>query len=317
MASIQWFPGHMNSARRKAAENMAITDVIIEVVDARLPQASSNPMIEELRKFRQRPCLKLLNKADIADPAATKAWLAHYNDVPGIKAVAVSFKRQADMAKVVGWCQAMAPGRGSPDKQLRMMIMGIPNVGKSTLMNGLLKRRVAAVGDEPAVTKSVQRIEIDMSNVVLDTPGLMWPKIEFPSDGYMLAASHAIGTNAVVEDEVAYFLGNLLLKRYPALVASRYGFDIAGLDGVGLVEKIATKRAWRKKGGALDIEKAALALLKDYRTGVTGNISLETPQSREEMIAAARAAKPVKDVNSPDPQEEIVLEDVNKPKGAK
>jgi ribosome biogenesis GTPase A len=116
---------------------------------------------------------------------------------------------------------------------------------------------------------------------------------------------------------VAYFLGNLLLKRYPALVASRYGFDISGMDGVGLVEKIATKRAWRKKGGALDIEKAAMALLKDYRTGVTGNISLETPQSREEMIAEARAAKPVKDVNSPDPQEEIVLEDVNKAKDSK
>ena len=292
----------MNSARKKAAENMAITDVLIEVVDARLPQASSNPMIDELRKFRQRPVLKLLNKADIADPLATKAWLAYYNNMPGIKAVAVSFKRQADMAKVVGWCQAMAPGRGSPDKQLRMMIMGIPNVGKSTLMNGLLKRRVAAVGDEPAVTKSVQRLEINNSTVVLDTPGLMWPKIEFPSDGYMLAASHAIGTNAVVEDEVAYFLGNLLLQHYPALVASRYGFDINGMDGVALVERIATKRAWRKKGGTLDIEKAAMALLKDYRTGVTGNISLETPQRREAMIAAVKVAPVVQDDTSPEPQ---------------
>lgn len=299
MASIQWFPGHMNSARKKAAENMAVTDVLIEVVDARLPAASSNPMIDELRKFRQRPVLKLLNKADIADPAVTKEWLAFYNGMPGFKAAAVSFKRQADMAKVVGWCRSLAPGRGSPDKQLRMMIMGIPNVGKSTLMNGLMKRRVAAVGDEPAVTKSVQRLEIDSSTVVLDTPGLMWPKIEFPSDGYMLAASHAIGTNAVAEDEVAYFLGDLLLARYPGLIASRYGFDISGLDGVGLVERIATRRAWRKKGGTLDIEKAAITLLKDYRTGVTGNISLETPQTRVAMIAAVRAAEPVRDDTSP------------------
>jgi ribosome biogenesis GTPase A len=150
----------------------------------------------------------------------------------------------------------------------------------------------------------VQRLDIDNSHVVLDTPGLMWPKIELDSDGYMLAASHAIGTNAVLEDEVAYFLGNLLLKRYPALVASRYGFDINGLDGVSLVEKIATKRAWRKKGGALDIEKAAMALLKDYRTGVTGNISLETPQSRAAMIEAVRVAPPVQDDTSPEPEDD-------------
>ncbi|MFT3734039.1 MAG: ribosome biogenesis GTPase YlqF [Rhodocyclaceae bacterium] len=292
MAAIQWFPGHMNSARKKAAENMEFTDVVIEVVDARLPAASSNPMIEELRKFRQRPCLKLLNKADIADPKATQAWIEHFAGTPGMKAMAVSFKKASDVAKIVGWCRQLAPHRGSPDKQLRMMIMGIPNCGKSTLMNALMKRKVAAVGDEPAVTKSAQRLEINSSTVLIDTPGLMWPKIEFPSDGYMLAASHAIGTNAVIDDEVAFFLGNLLLERYSGLVAQRYGFDVSGLDGVGLVERIATRRAWRVKGGDLDIEKAALAFLKDYRTGVIGNISLETPAARATMIQLARETVP-------------------------
>ncbi|MEW9898975.1 ribosome biogenesis GTPase YlqF [Chitinivorax sp. PXF-14] len=292
---IQWFPGHMNAARKKAAETMAAVDVVIEVVDARLPQASSNPMIEELRVFRQRPCLKLLNKADIADPNITKQWLTALNGQKGIKAVALSAKKPGDVAKIGAWCEALAPHRGTAEKPLRMMIMGIPNVGKSTLMNALIKRKVAAVGDEPAVTKSVQRLDINERMTLIDTPGLMWPKIAHDSDGYMLAASHAIGTNAVIDDEVAAFLGDLLLRHYPALLAGKYGIATEGLDGVGVIEAIAKRRAFRLKGGDLDLEKAALALLKDYRTGVLGRISLETPASRAAMLAAAaEAAKPAR-----------------------
>ncbi len=145
--SIQWFPGHMNAARKKAAETMENTDLVIEVLDARIPQASCNPMVEQLRSFRQRPCLKILNKSDLADPHATKAWLAFYNAQKGVKAVAMSCKKPADVAKVPGFALEMAPHRGVPTKPLRMMIMGIPNVGKSTLMNALLKKRVANVVD--------------------------------------------------------------------------------------------------------------------------------------------------------------------------
>ncbi|MDO9243933.1 MAG: ribosome biogenesis GTPase YlqF, partial [Rhodocyclaceae bacterium] len=133
--SIQWFPGHMTSARKKAAETMARTDVVIEVLDARLPEASSNPMIRELRLARQRPCLKLLNKADLADPVVTQAWLDHYSRQPGVKAVAISCKKPGDAAKVPALCQLLAPHRDDNVKPLRMMIMGIPNVGKSTFMN--------------------------------------------------------------------------------------------------------------------------------------------------------------------------------------
>ena len=145
---IQWFPGHMASARKKAAEAMAMTDVVIEVVDARLPEASSNPMIAELRRFRNRPCLKLLNKSDLADPEATRAWMDFYNRQPGVKAVAISAKSPAEVARVPALCRQLAPHRDDGTKPLRMMIMGIPNVGKSTLMNALLKRKVAKVGDE-------------------------------------------------------------------------------------------------------------------------------------------------------------------------
>ena len=213
----------MVSARKKAAETMEWTDVIIEVLDARLPEASCNPMIKELRLHRQRPCLKILNKADLADPAATQAWINFYNRQKDVKAVALSCKKPGDVAKVPGLCQALAPHRGTNLKPLRMMIMGIPNVGKSTLMNALLKRRVAAVGDEPAVTKNQQRFELNDRMSITDTPGLMWPKIEHDSDGYMLAASHAIGRNAVIDEEVAAFLANILLARYPALLTARYG----------------------------------------------------------------------------------------------
>src|SRR5262245_27809915 len=140
---IQWFPGHMVSARKKAAEMMERTDVVIEVLDARLPMASSNPMIDELRRHRQRPCLKLLNKADLADPAVTKQWLDYFNAQKGVKAVAISCKKAGEVAKIPNLCLKLAPHRKDELKPLRMMIMGIPNVGKSTLMNGLLKRRVA------------------------------------------------------------------------------------------------------------------------------------------------------------------------------
>ncbi len=284
--TIQWFPGHMNSARKKAAETMEMTDVVIEVLDARLPEASSNPMIRDLRLHRQKPCLKVLNKADLADPAVTKAWLDFFNSQPDVKAVAISCKKTGEAAKVPDLCRPLAPHRGTNLKPLRMLVMGIPNVGKSTLINALLNRRVAKVGDEPAVTKNQQRFDLSAQLKLTDTPGMMWPKIVHDSDGFMLAASHAIGRNAVIDEEVATFLGDLLLQRYPALLAERYKLDVEELDGAGLIEAIARKRGYRLKAGAPDFEKAALTLLVDYRTGVLGRISLETPQSRAAMIEA-------------------------------
>ena len=286
--SIQWFPGHMNAARKKAAESMEKTDLVIEVLDARLPQASCNPMIEQLRRQRQRPCLKILNKADLADPAATRAWIDFYNAQKDVHAVALSCKKPADVARVPALSLKLAPHRGTPLKPLRMMIMGIPNVGKSTLMNALLKKRVAAVGDEPAVTKTQQRLYLGNNMVLIDTPGMLWPKIEHPTDGLMLAASHAVGVNALIEEEVATFLAEQLLQHYPQLISARYGFATDGVDAVGVIEGIAQRRAFRLKGGALDLEKAAHTLLQDYRSGALGRIRLETPQWRQQLLASYR-----------------------------
>jgi ribosome biogenesis GTPase A len=276
----------MNAARKKAAETMETTDMVIEVLDARLPQASCNPMVEQLRLHRQRPCLKILNKSDLADPVATQAWIAHYNAQKGVRAVALSCKKPSDVAKIPGLCLTIAPHRGVPTKPLRMMIMGIPNVGKSTLMNALLKKRVAAVGDEPAVTKTQQRLYLGKNMILTDTPGMLWPKIMHPSDGLMLAASHAIGINALIEEEVATFLADVLLQRYPQLLAARYGLQTEGMDGVAVIEGVAKRRSLRLKGGDWDFEKAAHTLLQDYRTGSIGRISLESPASRAALLAA-------------------------------
>ena len=287
---IQWFPGHMTQARKQAAEAMASTDVVIEVLDARLPEASSNPMIHALRRHRSRPCLKLLNKSDLADPVITQAWLDHFAAQPGISAVALSCRKPAEVARVTKLAQALAPHRDDNLKPLRMMVMGIPNVGKSTLINALLRRRAAKVGDEPAITRTSHRYDLSPRMFLIDTPGLMWPKIEHDSDGYMLAASHAIGRNAVIDEEVATYLADLLLARYPALLVARYKCDVAGMDGVALIEAIARGRGYRGKGGVADLEKASLTLLQDYRDGVLGRISLETPESRRAMLQSASIA---------------------------
>lgn len=276
--SIQWFPGHMNSARREVAKAMTGVDVVIELLDARIPASSANPMIRELRLERDRPCLKILNKADLADPAVTRAWLDFYHRQPGVKAVALSCHLPGQAAQVPSLCQPLAPHRGTPAKPLRMMILGIPNVGKSTLMNMLLKRRIAKVGNEPAVTQALQRHPLNNRMILIDSPGLLWPKIEEPAAGLLLAAVYAVGPNAVTDEEVAEFLAPLLAARDPALLSKRYGFDPEGRDGSAMLEAIAKKRGCLGKGGEPDRERAARILLTEYRNGTLGRASLETPE---------------------------------------
>jgi ribosome biogenesis GTPase A len=222
----------------------------------------------------------------------TKAWLTYFNAQPGVKAVGISAKKAGEVARIPSLCQSLAPHRNDNIKPLRMMIMGIPNVGKSTLMNALVKRRVAAVGDEPAVTKSQQTIELSLRHILIDTPGMMWPKIEHDADGYMLAASHAIGRNAVIDEEVAVELTKILLARYPALLAARYKINPDEFDAPGIVEEIAKRRACRLKGGGWDLEKAAMILLTDYRSGTLGRISLETPETRVAMLRESISKAP-------------------------
>ena len=156
-------------------------------------------------------------------------------------------------------------------------------------MNGLMKKRVAKVGDEPAVTKQQQRLYLNKTMVLTDMPGLMWPKIAYDSDGYMLAASHAIGVNAIIEEEVATFLGDLLIKRYPKRLEERYRISVEGMDGIALIEAIAKRRGFKVRGGDPDFEKGAHTFIQDYRSGALGRISLETPETRQVMLDEAKA----------------------------
>ena len=279
--SIQWFPGHMVAAQKKAAETMEFTDVVIEVLDARAPAASQNPMVKELGAARQRAHLKILNKSDLADPKITDQWLQYFNKLPKTKAIAISCKKVNEPKKILPLCMTLAPHRGTPLKPLRMMIMGIPNVGKSTLMNAILNKRIAKVGDEPAITKQQQRHQINDHMILVDTPGMMWPKIEDAHDGYLLAANNNIGKNAYHEEDVAIELAEILLKQYPDLLKVRFEVKELTHDSIELLEFIAKKKNFFLRNHLPDIEKAATVLLNDYRQGYLGKISIESPRSRK------------------------------------
>jgi ribosome biogenesis GTPase A len=279
--SIQWFPGHMVAAQKKAAETMEFTDVVIEVLDARMPGASQNPLIKDLSLARQRSHLKVLNKSDLADPKITDQWINYFNKLPKTKAVAISCKKANEPKKILSICRSLAPHRGSSLKPLRMMIMGVPNVGKSTLMNSLLNRRIAKVGDEPAITKQQQRHQINDEMILIDTPGIMWPKIEDEMDSYILAANYAIGKNAYFEEDVAEKLAEILLSKYPALLRSRYGLESTSIDSIGLIEYIAKKKNLKLKDKSYDLLKASTILLNDYRQNKLGRITLESPNVKK------------------------------------
>ena len=282
--SIQWFPGHMTAAKKKAEEALETNDLVIEVLDARIPGSSTNPMIDTIRKGRQRPCLKILNKSDLADPKITKDWLDYFNAMPKTKAISISAKSKGDIKKILPLCAKLAPHRNSSIKPLRMLIMGVPNVGKSTIINAIHYKKIAKVGNEPAVTKQQQRIIINASMVLTDTPGMMWPKISNAIDGYYLAASHTIGINAYDEVETALFLFNTIKDNYSNLLVKKYKIDQPFPQDEDFLLMLAKKRGFIIKGGEMDIYKAATTLLNDYRQGILGSISLESPVTREIML---------------------------------
>jgi ribosome biogenesis GTPase A len=296
--SINWFPGHMVIAQKKASEAIGDVDVVVEVLDARCPAATCNPVIDAMREARQKPALKIINKVDMADPAITKQWLDYFNAQEGVVAIGLSCKKAGESNKVLPEAKKLAPHRDGPLKRFRVMMMGVPNVGKSTLINALLNRRIAGVGDEPAVTKLIKRYDLPDGTWLFDTPGLMWPKIALETDGLLLAASHLVGVNAYIDEEVATYLAGILLARYPESLNTRYGIHASEVDAPGVIEAIAQRRGFRIKGNRPDFEKAAVTLLLDYRNGMLGRITLETPESRAlqlaqlaEKLAAEAAAK--------------------------
>ena len=265
----------MATARAKAAETMRKTELVIEVLDARAPHASCNPGFETLRRAGQRPALKVLNKADLADAAETERWLRFYNAKKDVRAISVSAKQPGAMRRLVRACQELRPDRGTVVKPLRMMILGVPNVGKSTLMNALLQRHVAHVGDEPAITKVQMYHDLAPGMSLVDTPGMLWPGMD-EDTAFKLAATHSIGRAAYDDQDVALSLGRTLVARYRALLDRRFGVLPAGCDAHGLLEAIAAVRHFVAKQGGPDLARAAGTLLNDFRSGALGPITLET-----------------------------------------
>ncbi len=285
--SINWFPGHMHKARKEIAKVMDEIDAVIEVLDARLPLSSENPLVESLRKGK--PVLKILNKSDLADPVKTQAWLDYFNSQEGIRAISLCQEEKKVIQKIPDFCKQMVPTRANHDRPVRAMIMGIPNVGKSTLINALLGRRIAKVGNEPAVTKNQKRYTLKNGMALSDTPGFLWPKIEDVDSGYRLAASGAIRDTAIEYELVATYAAQFMLSDYPDRLLERYKLKTLPLSDNDLLDEIGRKRGGLRPGGVVDRHKASEVLLHDMRSGKLGPITFETVE--EWLIKAAEAER--------------------------
>lgn len=281
--TIQWYPGHMHKAQKDIRKILSQIHMVIEVLDARIPYSSENPMVAQLKS--DKPCLKVLTKTDLADPEITGQWLGYFEQQPGVKALAVNNSQLQAIRQLPNLCRGMLPHRVEQEKKIHAMIMGIPNVGKSTLINIMAGRQIAKTGNEPAVTKAQQRIQLEQGLVLFDTPGMLWPKVENPNSAYRLAITGAIKDTALDHSDVACFAAQLLLNHYPGNLQQRYELNELPASEIELLELIGRQRGCLGGGGHVDFDKVAKLLLHDWRSAALGRISLETPEQAEQEKA--------------------------------
>lgn len=293
--TIQWYPGHMHKAGREIKETLARVDLTIEILDARLPFSSENPLLAKLRG--DKPCIKVLNKSDLADPGITQQWQSYLEQEKNVKTLALSMDQTEKIRHVSDLCKKLMTAERSEGRLIQALIMGIPNVGKSTLINILAGRTIAKTGDEPAVTKHQQRIAIGNDIVLLDTPGMLWPNLENKNGGYRLAVTGAIKDTAINHEDVASFLLEYLMVHYPQLLSLRFNIDVLPATVEDMLILVGRKRGCLRSGGLVDLDKVAKILLGELRSGVLGRVSLETPEmminelAELEIIRQAKAEK--------------------------
>lgn len=285
--TIQWFPGHMTRARRQIQDKLKLIDMAIELMDARIPVSSRNPMIDEI--LQRKPRLVLLNKSDLADPRVTADWVDYFKN-QGMDALPVDSVSGSRIKEIVPACKTLLADKleaqirkGMNPRPVRALIVGIPNVGKSTLINRLAGRKAAITGDRPGVTKGQQWIRIGGELELLDTPGILWPKFEDQDVGIRLAATGAIKDELLHQQDIAFFIIGYMMKQYPAELRERYGLDQLPEDSqdseqiVSVMEQIGRRRGCLQSGGKVDLDKASTVFLRDLRSGKLGRISLESP----------------------------------------
>lgn len=277
--AIQWFPGHMHKAGKEIKKLLPEIDVVIEIIDARIPYSSQNPLLVEFAAHK--PSIKVLNKADLSDPEIVKKWQEHLEQNENIRTIALSAKQPDQLKKILELCRQMFPNKG--DHQfITAMIMGIPNVGKSTIINILAGRIVAKTGNEPAVTKGQQRIKISDDITFFDTPGMLWPRIGHENWALRLAITGAIKETAMTHEDIAFYLIGYLMKKYPQVLKQRFEIERLADDEYSILEQIGAKRGCIKSRKMLDLHKVSSIVVHEYRDGRLGGLCLELPQEVEQ-----------------------------------
>ena len=272
--SIQWYPGHMHKATKEIARSLSSIDVIIEILDARAPHSSSNPVIDRIVK--EKPVIKLLNKSDLSDPYHTQKWQQYFNKSEYRNSIAINAMTSESKNEIVNLISQLSERKEG--KNALTMVVGIPNVGKSSVINMLAGKKIAKTGNEPAITKGQQKINLRNGIMLIDTPGILWPKIEDPESGLKLAALGSIRNTAVGYDEIAIYIIKFLIQKYPDYLKARYRIDLLSQDEHEIIELLAKKRGCLSKGGKIDLTKISQIIVDELRTGIFGQISFESTE---------------------------------------
>ncbi|WP_174733907.1 ribosome biogenesis GTPase YlqF [Mesobacillus harenae] len=281
--TIQWFPGHMAKARREVTEKLKLVDVVFELVDARIPYSSRNPMIDEI--IQHKPRVVLLNKADMADKGVTAAWVRHFKE-KGVTALPINSQAGVGLKQIVSEANLVLKekfdrlkAKGVRPRAIRAMIVGIPNAGKSTLINRLAGKNIARTGNTPGVTKAQQWIKVGKEMELLDTPGILWPKFEDQNVGLKLALTGAIKDTILNLQDIAVYALRFLEENYPERLKERYKLAEIPEDIAVLFDKIGILRGCRISGGEVDYDKVAELVIREVRSEKMGPLSFERPES--------------------------------------